>query len=508
MQLRQSGKNLVNWLITANSQRVALLYLLTFGAFVLVGASAALVMQLELWGASSTLFSGQFFGHILTQHGVVMTFVVLIPLIPAVIGNFVLPSAVGARDMAMPRWNMVGWIVHLLGSTAVVVAVELGAYDTGWTMTIPSVATGTYQLLIAGLFFVAASTLIVNCVVARTILSRKHRTLPMSKLPILAWFFLVSSLVVLIVSPIRLFTLTMLSSQHFGLTPVFSLLEGDGIIQYQHLFWAYAGPATSATLLPALGITFEVLAARTGTVLFARRALIVAGIMLGQFSLIAWGRHLLVTTDSEPLALAGSLFSLLTVVPISLILLSWFIMLSRVRSWKSVPILITGLQTIFVVIGGFAGIMLAIPSTGLMLHDSYTTTGHLHLIALGLVFLSFLTGLFHWWPVIMQRTISPRAGRAVAICIVIGIMTTYFPMLVNGLGGLPKALSVYPAQFEMMHKVSTAGAVVLMTGLLGAIWLLARSTLGGVSRPHEVVPDAVGEFAYANVPTPRIQEEA
>lgn len=508
MDMRQSGKSLVDWLNTADSQRVASLYLLTFGLFTLVGVAAAMAMQFELWNAPSTLFSSQLFGHLLTQHGMVMTFVVLIPLIPAVIGNLILPSAVGAGDMAMRRLNMAGWFMHLLGAIAIVVAVELGAYDTGWTMKMPPGTSGIFQLLIAGLCLVAVSTFIVNLVVARTILSQKYRTLPLSQLPVLAWFFMVGSLVVLIVSPIRLFTLTLLAWHQFGYTPVFLLLEADGIVRYQHLFWAYAGPATYAAILPAIGITFEILSAHTSAPLFARRAVIAAGVILGQLSLVSWGQHLLVASDSESWALAGSLFSLLSAVPTSLILLSWLIMLSRARTWRSVPILITWLQTMFIALGGLAAIALAIPSTGLAFHNSYLTAGHLHFVALGGVFLSFLAGLFHWWPVILQRRISLTAGRAVVIAIVFGIMTTYFPMLINGLGGSPKALNVYPNQFETMHMVSTGGAVILMAGFLGAIWLFARSVLGVRSPTYSVMSDTEGEISYFNAQAPHMQDES
>lgn len=502
MHVKKSGQKFINWLRSANSRTIASLYLLTFGPFIFVGAAAALGMQLELWGASSTIFSGQLFGHMLTQHGMVMTFIVLIPLIPAVIGNFILPSAVGAMDMAGRGWNLAAWMMHLIGAIAIILAVELGAYDTGWTMTMPPGTSRLFQLLLMGLLLVAVSTLIMNLIVARTILSRKYRTSPMSQLPVMAWFFLVGSLVLIVVSPIRIFTLTLQSLQQFGFPLHLSLADADGIIQYQRLFWAYAGPAMSAVILPALGITFEVLTARTGTVLFSRRLVILAGVILGQLSLISWGRHLLVSTGSESLALAGSLFSLLAVIPASIILLSWIVMLSRVREWKSAPILITALQVVLVGLGGLAGIMLAIPATGLTLLNSYVTSGHLHFVALGLVFLSVMSGLFHWWPIIMRRPISPVQERLVAVALVVGIITTYLPMLINGLGGSPKSLNVYPVQFQTMHMVSTVGAVILMVGLLGAIWLFARSVFGGKAPLAPDISNDEGEIRYHHALAP------
>ena len=209
MQVRKFGQKFINWLRSANSRTIASLYLLTFGPFIFIGAAAALGMQVELWGASSTIFSGQLFGHMLTQHGMVMTFIVLIPLIPAVMGNFILPSAVGANDMAMRRWNLAAWIMHLFGAIAIIISVELGAYDTGWTMTIPPGTSVLFQMLLSGLLLVAASTLIMNLIISWTTLSRRYRTIPMSQLPVLAWFFLVGSLVLIVRSPIRFCTLTL-----------------------------------------------------------------------------------------------------------------------------------------------------------------------------------------------------------------------------------------------------------------------------------------------------------
>ncbi len=508
MRLRQFSTNLIGSLMTAHSQRIASLYLVSFSLFVLVGAAAALVLQMELWSPTSALFSGQLFGQLLTQHGMVMTFVVLIPLVPAVFGNLLLPSAVGAHDMAMPRTNVISWVMHLIGAAAIIVAVQLGAYDSGWTMKMPSDATGTFQLLVAGLCLVAVSTFLMNLVIVRTILSRKRRAMPLSQLPVLAWFFLVGSLVIIVVSPMRFVALILLSLHPLGYTPLFSLLDADGIIRYQHLFWAYSGPATFAAILPAIGITFETLSACGGTPLFARRAVIAAGVALGPLSLVAWGEHLLTATGSETLAMTGSLFSLLTAVPMSSILLSWLVMLSRAKRWRSVPILITWLQTIVVALGCLVGIALAIPSTGITLHNSYLATGHLHLIALGLVLLSFLASLFHWWPIVLQKPIPRAAGQAVAMTIVVGIITTYFPMLFSGLKGLPSALTVYPDRFQTMHMVSTCGSVILMVGLIGATWLFARTVLG-VRSPSDVgTPAEEGEISYFRTESLRIQGES
>ena len=241
------------WLATADSARLARLYLLTFAFFAVSGTIAALVIQLELGDTSSRVVGSHRFGQLLTHHGLVMAFVILFPLIPAVLGQIALPRAVGAAGLAGPAWNRAAWAMHLTGGAAVIAAVELGAYDGGWTMLMPAVDAALFVILTVGLLLVAVATLIINWSVAATILSKRYRAVPMAGISVLAWFFLIGALVMILVSPIRCFTLIVQTLQQVGLTDFFSPDNPESITRYQRLFWAYTGTAVAATIIPAIG---------------------------------------------------------------------------------------------------------------------------------------------------------------------------------------------------------------------------------------------------------------
>ncbi|MEW5796083.1 MAG: cbb3-type cytochrome c oxidase subunit I [Candidatus Zixiibacteriota bacterium] len=488
-----------SWVSSIDSRRIANLYLLTIIVFLLVSAIAAMAMQLELFDAPSCIINSQLFGRLITHHGLIMVFAVLLPLLPAVMGNLVLPSAIGASDLAYSRLNLIGWICHLSGAALVVAAIELGAYDGGWTMLMPPPAgSSAFQLLVAGLLLLCLSTGLMHFVIAATILSKTHRTVPYARLPVVAWFFLIAALVTLVVSPIRLITLVQLSLHQWNVTPLFKLLEPDGIVRYQHLFWAYVGPVTYATILPAIGITLAILSEQSRTTVFARRAVLIAGLLLGQLSLVMWGQNLL-GTSSQPVALTGSMFGLLSVAPMSVLILSWIVMLTRVHPWRQTSVALIWAQTTLLILGGLVGVILATPAVGLTLDKSYTATAHLHLVVLGGVFLSFVAGMMQWWPAWEQFRRPSLADRTVAVVVFVGIGGTYLPMLLNGLGGLPSALCIYPVRYETMHKISSIGSIILLAGIVVLCVWWFRGIFRGRRHRAEAIP--VAALAEPDFPT-------
>ncbi len=476
------------WLLAADSSQLARLYLLTLGFFALSGTIAALVLQLELGSASSHLVSAHRFGQLFTHHGLVMAFVVLLPLIPAVFGNLALPGAVGARGLAGLGWNRAAWVLHAVGGVAVIVAVESGAYDSGWTLLMPAGSSQLYPVLLGGLLLVAVATFIINWSVVATILSRKHRSIPLSNIPIIAWFFLFGALVVVLVSPIRCFTLVVQILHQVGLGDFLSPDNPESITRYQRLFWAYAGTATSAAALPALGITLHIGATHGRANVFLHRVVVFAGLAVGLLSLVSWGQHLLTAADSQKLAVTGSFFGLLASVPTGIILLSLLVMLFQARSRRAVPVLIAWLQIGLITLGSLAGLVLAAPATGAVHHNSYLATGHLHLLVVGGIVLSFFSGIFHWIQLPDGR--ATTVGRLAIGALALGVLLTYVPMLVNGLGGSPKALFVYPDRYASMHTVSSIGTLILTLALLTLIGLIghasAQSRTVETSRPKPV----------------------
>lgn len=496
-------------IIECESRRIGFLYLISSAVFLLVGACAALALQIDMFSTSTRFLNPELFGKVLTEHGMAMIFVVLLPLIPGTLGNLVLPAALGTRNLAMPRWNLAGWLCHSIGGVLVLVSIELGAYTSGWTMLQPpAVPVMLFGSLIAGLFLCAVSVLILALCILRTTLSTRHRNIALKQFPLFVWFFLFWALIETLVTPIRLVTLVLTLTAQNDAGSYLSLVDASGIVRYQLLFWLYAGPAVLATLLPAIGITYEVLSAQIRSKLPSRTMLVATGGGLSMLILMSWGQHLVTAAEQEKLAAVGSLFAALTAVPLLLIVTSWLGMIVRVRNVLTVPLAFVWLQLAAMVFAILTTCVKAIPALGVYLHNSYFTVAQLHLVLLGTVFTSFLAGLFHWLPVVANREYKKRFGYLVAGGFAIGNMATFLPMFLLGTQGSPKGLQDYPAQFQSLHLVSSIGATILFGSLLFGMAIAVWSYFNGTPKHAEEKLETIGgEFSYAPLAAGQIGRE-
>ena len=496
MNLRPSA--LWGWFADLNSRQIGVLYLVNCALFFVLGVVAALLIQLDMFTPSSQLTDARWYGTILTGHGMLMVFLVLLPLFPGVFGHLVFPSSVGARDLAMRRTSILGWFCHLSGGLMVIVALLLGAYDNGWTMMMPSAGLSPHYLVLLGGLALSALAVFLPCLaMARTLLSKRFRTVRLPQLPLFAWFLLFGALVQLLVTPIRLVTLAvMFGGQVWGWT-FFSLTDADGIMRYQQAFWLYAGPATLSLILPAIGVTFEILAARTGRPIESRTTLIGAGLALTLLGVASWSQHLAGAADKELLISIGSMLGLLMVPPAALILLHWVRSIAQLRPPFTAPDAFVLVVTLCFAMTGLAGATLAIPAVGIHLHNTYFTVAHLHLAFVGSILGAILAGFFHFWPQWWRSSYSRRLGKLSAIGMLAGICLTFLPMTILGAHGLPQSLHVYPEEYQLLHTVSSIGSLLLVISLITTVAVLIWSA---VRRPDSMAPlENNGEFSYASM---------
>lgn len=487
----------------SDSRRIGFLYLASCGAFMLVGACAALALQYDMLSNSTRFLNADMFGRLLTQHGMAMVFIVLLPLIPGTLGNVVLPTALGTKNLAMPLLNLFGWFCHLVGGALVIATLEMGAYTSGWTMLMPpTVPASLFGALIAGLALCAGSTLILAVCILRTIMSRRHRSIAAKQFPLLVWFFLMWAVVYVLITPVRLVTLALALTSYNNPQSYLSLLDASGIVRYQLMFWLYAGPATLATLLPAIGITYEVLSAHIRSKSTLRTMFVATGVGLSTLILLSWGQHLVAAPEQERLAAVGSLFAALTAVPLLLTVISWLGMIIQARPLLTVPLAFVWMQIVALTSAALTTCVMAIPALGVYLHNSYFTVAQLHLVLLGTVLTSFLSGLYHWLPVVTNRELKRRLGYSVAAGFSVGSMMTFLPMFLLGTQGSPKGLQDYPAQFQSLHLVSSIGAIVLFGSLLFGMGLAVWSHFRGTpNSAEERSAEIGGEFSYSPMAT-------
>lgn len=491
-----------------DSRRIGFFYLISCASFLLVGSICALAVQINLSNLTTNFLDPEHFGKAITQHGMVMIFVFLLPLLAGTVGNFALPAALGVKNLAMPRLNLLGWFCHVIGGILVLVSVELGAYTSGWTMLMPpTVPRLLFGSLIGGLALCACSVLILSVCIAGSILSRRRRTIDLKHLPLFVWFFLFWAVINVLVSPVRLVTLALTLFAHNDANAYLSLLEPAGIVRYQQWFWLYAGTAMLAAMLPAIGTTFEILSAQTRARFVSRTKLVVAGVGLSLLIMLSWGQNLITAADQEKLAAAGSLFAALTTVPLLLIVVSWFSMMFASRKFLTVPLAFVWIQLASMIIASLTTLALAIPALGMYLHNSYFTVAQLHLLLLGTVLTSFLAGLFHWLPTLTNREYSRSLGYLAAAGMLLGSIATFTPLFILGTQGSPKGLHSYPEQFQTLHLLSSIGAIVLVASLILGMAVAVWSWYRGKPSSATLRQDSVGgEFSYVQMATNQVKE--
>ena len=254
----------LSWFFTKDHKRIALLYLYSVTAFFLVGGMFAMLIRLELATPNGDLLSAETYNKVFTAHGVVMVFFFLIPSIPAILGNFLVPLMIGAKDLAFPRINLASWYLYIAGGMFGVAALALGGVDTGWTFYTPysTAASNTHVVLTAvGAFIAGFSSIFTGLNIIVTVHTMRAPGMTWDRLPLFIWSHYATSLIMMLGTPVVAVTLMMLVLErtlHLGFFD--PDLGGDPVL-FQHLFWFYSHPAVYIMVLPGMGVISEIIAA-------------------------------------------------------------------------------------------------------------------------------------------------------------------------------------------------------------------------------------------------------
>jgi cytochrome c oxidase subunit 1 len=429
----------------------------------------------------------------------IMVFLVLLPIFPGVFGHLVLPSAVGALGSPSSRLGYFGWVSHVGAGALIMSSLLLNAYDAGWVMMMPVAGFSMpFVLLVVGLLLAELATLLPSIAAIRMVFSRQSRTIVLSQLPLFAWFLMLGAFVQIVVAPVRLYTLTALLGGHLWGWSSLSLLTPEGIALYQKSFWLFAGPATLGLILPAIGLLFEVVIACTRLNVHRRTAVVASGIAILILAMASWSQHLTATADGEFSQLLGSFFGLLMILPASYLLLELVRLLARLERPLSAVMLFVVSSVVCGLFAGVAGAALALPAMAVHLHNTYFTVAHLHLALAGVLGGAIFAGLFHVWPDWWQTSLSGRLARISALAMLTGLCLAFLPMALLGAQGLPRALYIYPTQFQLLHTVSSIGTLVLAASLLLTLFTLLWSLARRSKTKQNEIPSS-GEFVYAPV---------
>jgi len=464
-----------SWLLTTDHKRIGILYLVSISAFFLLGGAMAGLLRLELLTPHGDLVQAETYNKFFTMHGITMIFFFLIPSIPAVLGNFLVPIMIGARDLAFPKINLLSWYVYTLGAAFTVVAMVTGGVDTGWTFYTPYSSTyaNTNVILAAlGVFITGFSSILTGLNFVVTIHKMRAPGLTWFRLPLFIWAHYATSLIMLLGTPVIAITILLVALERgLGIGIFDPNLGGDPVL-FQHLFWFYSHPAVYIMILPAMGVMSELVACFSRKRVFGYDFVAFSSMAIAILGFLVWGHHMFVSSQSMYAGMIFSLLSFLVAIPSAIKVFNWTATMYKGSISLQTPMLYAfGFVGLFT-IGGLTGLFLATLAVDVHVHDTYFVVAHFHYIMVGGAIMGFLGGLHFWWPKITGRMYPDAWGRLAAVILFVGFNMTFFPQFVLGFLGMPRRYHVYPPEFQMLNVLSTAGAVILGLGyILPAVYL-------------------------------------
>ena len=483
-----SEYGLKSWLLTLDHKRIAILYLLTTTFFFIIGGSAAALIRMELLTPPGDLMASDTYNKMFSIHGIIMVFFFLVPVAPAVLGNFLVPLMVGARDVAFPRLNLLSWYLFVTGGCCELYMMIFGGVDTGWTFTTPLSTHYVNSHVVAaamGIFIAGFSSILTGLNFIVTIHRMRAPGMTWFRLPLFIWSYYATSIIFVLATPVIAMSMVLIVIERTMGIGVFDATKGGDPLLFQHLFWFYSHPAVYVMILPGMGVISEVVACFSRKRVYGYTAVAFSSLAIAVFSFMVWAHHMFIMGISNYSALVFSLMSMLVAVPSAIKVFNWSMTMYKGSISFDTPMLYAlGFIGLFT-IGGCTGIMLA--SLGLDIHltETYFIVAHFHYIMVGGMVSAYMAGLHFWWPKITGRRYPEPMGRLAATILFVGFNITFFPQFVLGYLGMPRRYHAYPPEFQVLNVLSTAGASVLAVGyLLPAIYLLWSLKYGEIAGPN------------------------
>ncbi len=458
-----------SWLLTTDHKRIALLYLASITVFFILGGFFAMLIRLELLTPAGDLVLADTYNKLFTMHGVVMIFLFLIPSIPAVFGNFLVPMMIGAKDLALPKLNLASWYLYIIGASFILYAILTGGLDTGWTFYTPYATTYSNTNVIAaalGVFITGFSSIFTGLNIIVTVHKMRAPGLTWRRLPLFIWAHYAASVIMVLGTPVLAITIILVALErlfHFG---IFDARLGGDPLLFQHLFWFYSHPAVYIMILPGMGVISEVIACFSRKRPFGYDFVAMSSIAIAVLGFLVWAHHMYVAGISTYAAMIFSLLTFFVAIPSAVKVFNWTATLYKGSITFETPLLYAFAFIGLFMIGGLTGVFLAAVGIDLHVTDTYFVVAHFHYVMVGGAVTAFLAALHFWWPKMTGKMYPEAAAKFSALLVFCGFNLTFFPQFLLGYLGMPRRYHAYPPEFQVLNVLSTAGASILAVGFL------------------------------------------
>ncbi|MGE7824659.1 cytochrome c oxidase subunit I [Paenibacillus sp. NPDC093718] len=510
----------MDWLTTVDHKKIGILYLIAGGFFFGIGGIEAILIRLQLIKPMNDLVSAQVFNELITMHGTTMIFLGVMPVIFALM-NAVIPLQIGARDVAFPFLNSLGFWTFLFGGLLLNLSwIMGGAPDAGWTSYTP-LSTNDYSsthgvdFYTIGLQIAGLGTLIGGINFLATIITMRAPGMSFMRMPMFTWTAFITSAMILFAFPAITVGLVLLSFDRLLGANFFDVAAGGSSVLWQHIFWIFGHPEVYILILPAFGIISEVIPTFSRKRLFGYSSMVFATILIAFLGFMVWAHHMF-TTGLGPVA--NALFSIATMliaVPTGIKIFNWlFTMWGGQIRFTSANLFAIGFVPTFVM-GGVTGVMLASAPADFQFHDTYFVVAHFHYVIVGGLVFGLFAGLHYWWPKMFGRVLNETLGKWTFWLFAIGFHMTFFVQHFLGLLGMQRRIVSYlPNQnFDELNFISTIGAILMGIGVLAFlanVVITSRKPVGAPADPWEdgrtlewSIPSPPPEYNFKQIPLVR-----
>ncbi|MCX6619899.1 MAG: cbb3-type cytochrome c oxidase subunit I, partial [Acidobacteria bacterium] len=376
----EEPKGLKSWLYTIDHKRIGVMYLWSILTAFFIGGVFALLIRIHLLWPKSNFLEPENYNRVFTLHGAVMTFLFIVPSIPASLGNFVLPLMLGAKDVAFPRLNLFSYWIYCFGAIFAIAAMVLGGVDTGWTFYTPySTSTGgPVSLMATAVFILGFSSIFTGINFIATIHTLRAPGMTWYKMPLFIWGMYATSIIQVLATPIIGITVVLLMMERaFGVGIFDARLGGDPVL-FQHFFWFYSHPVVYIMILPGMAIISEIIPVFSRKTIFGYKAIAYSSVAIAVVGFLVWGHHMFVSGESRLAATIFSFITFIVAVPSAIKIFNWLTTMYKGSIVLKAPMLYAISFLLLFAIGGLTGLFLGTMATDVHLHDTYFVVAHFH----------------------------------------------------------------------------------------------------------------------------------
>ncbi|MEB6550636.1 cytochrome c oxidase subunit I [Heyndrickxia sporothermodurans] len=470
-QKKGFGAVVWDYLTTVDHKKIAILYLIAGGLFFLIGGIEAMIIRIQLALPDSNFVSAGLYNEVLTMHGTTMIFLAAMPLLFAFM-NAVMPLQIGARDVAFPFVNSLGFWLFFFGGVFINLSWFLGgAPDAGWTsyaslsLASPGHGVDFYAL---GLQITGFGTLMGGINFLVTIINMRAPGMTYMRMPMFTWTTFVTSALILFAFPPLTVGMFMLTFDRMFGAQFFEVAGGGNTIIWEHLFWIFGHPEVYILILPAFGIFSEIFAVFSRKRLFGYSSMVFATVLIGFLGFMVWAHHMFTVGLGN---IANAIFAVATMtiaIPTGMKIFNWLLTMWGGNIKFTTPMLWAAAFIPSFLMGGVTGVMLAAAPADYQYHDTYFVVAHFHYVIVGGVVFALLAGTQFYWPKMFGTMLNETLGKITFWTFLIGFHLTFFIQHFLGLMGMPRRIWKFlPNQgLETGNLVSSIGAAFMAFGVI------------------------------------------